>query len=107
MIEKSLTKAEEVRRRELARRSAERVRLHRRLHADRPQARDVDRAIVESLFSVIASEARSGVDESVMRFMKSVKSDALARLGGGDEAAYVLRVRLGGVVRDVGKAVSP
>lgn len=106
-MDKALTKAEEIRRQELARRSAERVRLHRRLHADRPQARDVDRAIVEGLFSVIAAGARDGLDPSVMRFMKSVKADALTRLGGGDEAAYVLRVRLGGVVRDVGKAVSP
>lgn len=106
-MDKVLTKADEVRRRELARRSAERVRLHRRLHADRPQARDVDRAIVESLFSVIAAGARDGLDPSVMRFMKAVKADALSRLGGGDEAAYVLRVRLGGVVRDVGKSVSP
>jgi hypothetical protein len=106
-MDKSLTKAEEIKRRELARRSAERVRLHRRLHRDRPQARDVDRAIVTSLFAVIASEASSGIDPAIMRFMKSVRSHALDKLGGGEEAAYVLRVRLDGVARETRKPVSP
>ena len=102
-----LTKAEEARRKELSRRSTERVRLHRRLHRDRPQARDVDRCLVEALFSVIAAKGPSGLDPSVMSFMRSVKSDALARLGGGQEAAYVMRVRLSGVIKDAGKHVPP
>lgn len=102
-----LTKAEEIRRRELARRSAERVRLHRRHHADRPQARDVDRAIVTGLFSVIAAEASTGIDPAILKFMKSVRATALAKLGGGEEAAYVLRVRLDGVARETRKPVSP
>lgn len=101
----ALTKADEARRKELTRRSSERVRLHRKLHRDRPQARDVDRCLVESLFSVIASRGPSGLDPSVMSFMRSVKSEALARLGGNEEAAYVLRVRLSGVVKDAAKSV--
>jgi hypothetical protein len=106
-MDKALTKAEEMKRRELARRSAERVRLHRRLHRDRPQARDVDRAIVTGLFSVIAAEASDGIDPAILKFMKSVRSHALAKLGGGEEAAYVLKVRLDGVVRDTKRPASP